>query len=53
MQLRSESEQLLAALIDAWTTDPAGDTSSNAWDRVRAQLEELSRSRALDGYSPS
>ena len=25
-QLRGESEQLLAALIDAWTRDPAGDT---------------------------
>jgi rsbT co-antagonist protein RsbR len=52
-QLRSESEQLLAALIDAWTRDPAGDTSGDAWDRVRSHLAELSRSRALDGYSPS
>ena len=52
-QLRGESEQLLAALIDAWTRDPAGDTSGDTWDRVRAHLDELSRSRALDGYSPS
>ncbi len=52
-QLRSESEQLLAALIDAWTRDPAGETSGDAWGQVRAHLEELSRSRVLDGYSPS
>jgi rsbT co-antagonist protein RsbR len=52
-QLRGESERLLAALIDSWTRDPAGNTSAEDWERVHAQLEELSRSRALDGYSPS
>jgi rsbT co-antagonist protein RsbR len=51
-QLRGESERLLTSLIDAWTRDPSGDSSSDTWERVRAQLEELSRSRALDGYSP-
>src|SRR3984885_3987791 len=52
-ELRSESERLLAALGQAWTSDPDGDTSSVAWEGVRGQLEELSRSRVADGYSPS
>jgi rsbT co-antagonist protein RsbR len=52
-ELRAESERLLVALTEAWTKDPSGDTSSATWERVRAHLEELSRSRATDGYSPS
>ena len=52
-ELRSESERLLLALGDAWTKDPTADTSGVAWERVRGQLEELSRSRVTDGYSPS
>jgi rsbT co-antagonist protein RsbR len=52
-ELRTESDRLLGALIDAWTKDPAGDTSGNAWESVRAHLEDLSRSRATDGFTPS
>jgi rsbT co-antagonist protein RsbR len=52
-ELRGESERLLGALGEAWTRDPSGDTSSGTWERVRGQLEELSRSRVTDGYSPS
>jgi rsbT co-antagonist protein RsbR len=52
-ELRGESERLLDELCAAWRTDPAGDTSGPAWASVRAQLEDLSRSRADDGYSPS
>src|ERR1700733_4399443 len=52
-ELRSESERLLVALGEAWTKDPGADTSGVAWERVRGQLDELSRSRVADGYSPS
>lgn len=52
-ELRAESERLLVALAEAWTRDPAGNTSGAPWERVRGQLEALSRSRATDGYSPS
>jgi rsbT co-antagonist protein RsbR len=52
-ELRSESERLLVALGQAWTRDPGGDISSAAWEGVRGHLEELSRSRVADGYSPS
>jgi rsbT co-antagonist protein RsbR len=52
-ELRAESERLLTALIGAFTADPAADLSGPAWTAVREQLDELSRVRALDGYSPS
>lgn len=52
-ELRGESGQLLDALIEAWSRDPAGDVTGTAWQAVRQNLEELSRSRAADGYSPS
>lgn len=52
-ELRTESARLLDALVRAWTQDPAGEVSGPAWQAVRDQLEELSRSRALDGYSPT
>src|SRR3984885_12887576 len=52
-ELRSESERLLVALGEAWTKDPGADTSGVAWERLRGQLDELSRSRVADGYSPS
>ena len=51
--LRTESERLLVVLGEAWTKDPGADTSSSTWDRVRGQLEDLSRSRVADGYSPA
>jgi rsbT co-antagonist protein RsbR len=52
-ELRSESSQLLDALIDALNKDPAGDIEGGAWASVRQHLEELSRQRAIDGYSPT
>jgi rsbT co-antagonist protein RsbR len=52
-ELRAESGQLLDALIDALTKDPTGNIQSDAWTAVRQHLEELSRQRALDGYSPA
>jgi rsbT co-antagonist protein RsbR len=52
-ELRAESAQLLDALIDALKADPAGNVEGAAWVAVRQYLEELSRQRALDGYSPS
>jgi rsbT co-antagonist protein RsbR len=53
VELRSESTSLLDALSTAWSADPSGNTSGPAWVPVRSQLEDLSRSRATDGYSPS
>jgi rsbT co-antagonist protein RsbR len=53
VELRSESTSLLDALSTAWSADPSGNTSGPAWEPVRSQLEDLSRSRATDGYSPS
>jgi rsbT co-antagonist protein RsbR len=52
-ELRAESERLLIALGEAWTRDPRGDILGASWEGVRGQLEELSRSRVTDGYSPS
>ena len=52
-ELRAESERLLIAVGEAWTRDPDADTAGATWERVRGHLEELSRSRATDGYSPS
>jgi rsbT co-antagonist protein RsbR len=52
-ELRAESAQLLDALIDALQADPAGNVEGSSWVTVRQYLDELSRQRALDGYSPS
>ena len=52
-ELRDESEQLLDTLTHAWTRDPAGQVLGSAWGDVHQQLDELSRSRVADGYSPS
>jgi rsbT co-antagonist protein RsbR len=53
VELRTESSHLLDTLIDALTKDPAGDIQGGAWTAVRQDLEELSRQRAIDGYSPA
>lgn len=52
-ELKAESAQLLGALIDAWSRDPSGDVYGSSWEAVHRTLEELSRVRAVDGYSPS
>jgi rsbT co-antagonist protein RsbR len=52
-ELRSESGLLLGTLIQAWTADPTGDISGSEWSTLRSQLDELSRSRVTDGFSPS
>jgi rsbT co-antagonist protein RsbR len=52
-ELRAESGRLLDLLDGAWSADPSGSTDGPAWESVRDQLTELSRSRAVDGYSPS
>jgi rsbT co-antagonist protein RsbR len=52
-ELRTESSRILDALSEAWTVDPSGSTSGPAWQKVHAQLDALSRSRATDGYSPT
>ena len=52
-ELRAESAQLLDAFVTALSEDRDGDVGAPAWAPVRQLLEELSRVRALDGYSPS
>ena len=52
-ELRGESRRLLETLIDAWSSDPSGDIHSAGWSGLRDQLDELSRSRVADGFSPS
>jgi rsbT co-antagonist protein RsbR len=52
--LREQSRQFLELFSEALDRDGSTpDTSSPAWDSVRGLLEEISRSRALAGYSPS
>ncbi len=52
-ELRGESRRLLETLIAAWTADPSGDIHGAAWTALGDQLDELSRSRVADGFSPS
>ncbi len=53
-ELRRECERFLDALIDAVGTGVAGgDIGDEVWARVRELLSELSRSRAIQGFSPT
>jgi rsbT co-antagonist protein RsbR len=52
-ELRAESEQLLDALLNALSADPSGNVEGSSWTAVHQHLEQLSRQRALDGYSSS
>jgi len=53
-ELRVESERFLDALADAVASDDAtGDVGAPAWADVREMLGELSRSRAIQGFTPT
>jgi rsbT co-antagonist protein RsbR len=53
-EMRVESDRFLATLGQALTADAAAsDLTAPAWDRVRDQLTELSRTRAGRGFSPT
>ena len=50
--LRDDSRRFLARLSQALAREGADETQNPAWDEVRAMLGELSRSRAVQGFSP-
>jgi rsbT co-antagonist protein RsbR len=50
-ELREQSAGLLAVLRPALATGP--DVESSSWQPVRARLDEISRQRATQGFSPS
>ena len=51
VELKAQASQLLTLIADAATAN--SDVASDAWAPVRANLEELSRSRALQGFTAS
>src|SRR5580704_18343017 len=50
---RELAARFLATLADGVASGTEADLSSEAWGDMRELLEELSRKRALEGYSPS
>jgi rsbT co-antagonist protein RsbR len=53
-ELRVEARRFLDGLAAALSADGGGgDISGPAWDGLRAQLSDLSRSRASQGFSPT
>jgi rsbT co-antagonist protein RsbR len=53
-ELRVDSARFLDGLTSALSADGGGtDVSSSAWDALRTQLSELSRSRASQGFTPT
>jgi rsbT co-antagonist protein RsbR len=51
--LREQSRSFLTAVQEASQADGSGDIDGASWAGVRGILGELSRSRALAGFSPS
>jgi rsbT co-antagonist protein RsbR len=52
-ELREQSKTFLNAVQSASLADGSGDIDGESWAGVRDMLGELSRSRALAGFSPS
>ena len=52
-ELREQSKSFLAAVQSASQADGSGDIEGESWAGVRDMLGDLSRSRALAGFSPS
>jgi rsbT co-antagonist protein RsbR len=52
-QLGNDSRRLLAALSEGAASGKVDDIATPAWDQARNVLEEVSRSRAALGLSPS
>lgn len=53
IELDKELRDLLDAVLSAVGSSQGGDTKSPAYGEVRALLVDLSRARALQGFSPS
>ena len=52
-EVRDQCKEFLGLLIAALKDGNAGDTSGPRWNAVRQMLADLSRSRGLQGFSPS
>jgi len=52
-ELREQARAFLAALRVAVQDSPAGEMQGDAWEEVKHMLGQLSRSRALAGFSSS
>ena len=51
--LREQAQRFLGLLRDAVQSGEPGDVTGPAWAGVREMLDELSRARAVAGYTPS
>jgi rsbT co-antagonist protein RsbR len=52
-EVQQQSREFLALLRNATQTGQLRDVQSREWDTVRRMLEDLSRKRAAQGFSPS
>jgi len=52
-ELREQCNRFVGLLQEATQTNNIADTSGAEWEDVRAMLADLSRSRGLQGFSPS
>lgn len=52
-EIRAQCESFLRALRDSLGGATSTDVEANEWRAVRGMLDELSRSRAAQGFSPS
>jgi rsbT co-antagonist protein RsbR len=52
-ELREQSRSFLSAMQQASQNDGTGDIDTEEWAGVKGMLNDLSRSRALAGFSPS
>jgi rsbT co-antagonist protein RsbR len=52
-ELRQQTEQFLDLLIESLREDPTGSAQGPVWKKMRVFLEDVSRSRALQGFTAS
>ena len=52
-ELQQQSREFLSLLRSAMQSGQLNDVQGREWDAVRHMLEDLSRSRATQGFSPS
>src|SRR5689334_2086822 len=52
-ELRDQSQKFLRALVDGLKSGEADDLTETGWSPVRELLVEFSRSRAMQGFTPT
>src|SRR5262249_37485620 len=52
-ELRVQSQEMLHLLADGFDHDASAELQHAAWRPLREQVAELSRSRQLQGFTPS